>query len=73
MDLPLLRMLQFMKGIEDDTSNEFETGRIDLETFTPKYQRVIVVDQRVDESFLTIPMPQGPGKYGPLPPSVHWV
>ena len=52
MDLSLLRTLQLMKKLEDDPANEFRTGIIDLETFTPKYSRVIVVDQRVDESLL---------------------
>ena len=70
MDVPLLRILQFMKRLEDNPSNEFETGRIDLETFTPKYSRVVVVDQRVDESLLTLPMPKGPGNYGFLPPGL---
>ena len=68
MDLPLLRTLQFMKKIEDDPSNEFGTEKIELETFTPKYSRVIVVDQRADESLLTHSWPEG--KYGTLPPGV---
>ena len=65
MDLPLLRTLQMMKRLEDDPSNEFETDRIDLGTFTPKYGNVIVVDQRVDESQLTLQI--GKWRIGTIP------
>ena len=66
MDLPLLRHLQFIKKLEDDPANEFKTGRIDLKSFTPRFSRVIVVDQRVDQTRFKHSI--GDLKFGDLPP-----
>ena len=66
MDLPLLRMLQSMKRIEDDPACHFQTKTLDLATFVPKYPNVILVDQSVDSSrfpksfpFVMTPLPVG--------------
>ena len=66
MDLPLLRMLQSMKRIEDDPARHFQTKTIDLATFVPKYPNLILVDQSVDSArfpknfpFTMSPLPVG--------------
>ena len=48
MDLPLLRVLQAMKRVEDDPSNEFQTKIIDLASFTPTYPNIFIVDQSAE-------------------------
>jgi len=65
MDLPLLRILQSMKRMEDDPTRDFMTEEIDLSKFIPKYRRIFVVDQRVDPSQLTTVFPGG--SFGVLP------
>ena len=45
MDLSFLRHLQSMRSCEDDAS--FQTLTLNLESFKPQYQNVILVDQRV--------------------------
>ena len=50
----LLRMLQSMKRIEDDPSNQFQTDNLDFTTFTPKYPNIALVDQSFPEEFKAI-------------------
>ena len=70
MDEPLLRILQSIKRIEDDPSMQFQTGKIDLASFIPKYHKVFVVDQRCDPNELTIPTATGSGYYAKLSPGI---
>ena len=52
MDVHLLRTLQSIKQIEDDPSLQFQTNKIDLDSFIPKYQNVVLVDQQWHQSQL---------------------
>ena len=54
MDLPLLRVLQAMKRVEDDPSNEFQTKIIDLASFTPTYPNIFLVDQSAESQLLQV-------------------
>jgi len=66
MDEPLLRILQSIKQIEDDPSMQFHTKEIDLATFIPKHDNVIVVDQQCDPNQLILKTETG--IYAPLSP-----
>ena len=68
MDETLLRTLQSIKRIEDDPALQFQTEKIDLATFFPKYPNVVVVDQRVDQSQL--PLSSTCGDFGILPSGI---
>ena len=44
-DLPLIRMIQTIKRIEDSRSHNYQSKTVDLATFVPKYPNVVWVDQ----------------------------
>lgn len=66
MDESLLRILQSIKRIEDDPAMQFETKTIDLATFIPKYENVVVVDQQWEPSESAIQLASGTGSFAKL-------
>ena len=48
LKLKLLKKLQVMKRVEDESSRHYRTKSIDLASFVPMYSNVIIVDQKID-------------------------
>ena len=71
MDLPLLQSLQAMKLIEDDASRKFQTKTMELETFSPMYHNVMIVDQSLvlgpnDDFVVNVVATCAPSATGPI-------